>query len=535
MSGSNDALTQFMLLQARNQQRRPSAQARLAEQMMASLNNPQPIYGAGPAIARVGSGVLAGLMGGMAERSDREREDQQLQQIQDRQDKAEHRNRQELAAFLGGSPAMAQDAPQMPAQPPPPPTAAGGMYGRNAGLVAQRDAHLDAPPEQLAAASAQRAAATGVPEIAGGYRANPGVDGAFNGLAPPTGVVNAGIGGGRAAPQADAMSMYQRAVSSPNPLIRAMAPGFLAQANREDTRANRPPQIVPPGSTVLDPQTMRPVFTAPRAPEAPDEIERLIRQAGMTPGSPEAQAAARDILARRGMAPQTNVNVDNRAETALMRADTDTLKAVNEGVNQALSLRNVFDRAGQALRTAPEGQGAQLAPFLGQAARTLGMDIPGTTEAEVLRSITNQLASLQRIPGSGATTDTDMRLFLQSVPRLGNTRDGNMALLDMGRRLAERRIEEARIWRQHVGQPDLIDRLNALPPVFRDEERAMLAGATTQSAPGVAGPGGMTLQPPPAPTAELPIVTSPADAMRLPPGTRFRTSPNGPIREVPRQ
>jgi hypothetical protein len=327
--------------------------------------------------------------------------------------------------------------------------------------------------------------------------------------------------------------MYQRAASSPNPLIRAMAPGFLAQANREDVRANRPPTIVSPGSTVLGPDN-RPIFTAPRAPEAPTEMDRLMSAAGLQPGSPEAQAVARAILDRRGMPPQNNINVDNRAESALMRADTDTLKAVNEGVNQALSLRNVFDRASQAIRTAPEGQGAQLAPFLGQAARTLGMDIPGTTEAEVLRSITNQLASLQRIPGSGATTDTDMRLFLQSVPRLGNTREGNVALLDMGRRLAERRLEEARIWRQHVGQPDLIDRLNALPPVFRDDEREMLAGAPQQPQPGgVAGPSGMTMEPPPNGQA-IPRISNPADAMRLPPGTRF-IDPNGVTREVPRR
>lgn len=486
MSGSNDALTQFMMLQARNQQRRPSAQARLAEQMMASLNNPAPIYGAGPAIARVGSGVLAGLMSGMAERSDQEREDRQLQQVQDRQDKRDYLNQQELQTFLGGPRTMPQQAPQMAPQAP---MAAPADVGADPGVAAST-ARYNAMPGRPPVGSSFRE-----PDWAAGL---PPANGRINPLPLEGGSMPAAA----SAPQGDAMTMYQRAVSSPNPLIRAMAPGFLAQANREDTRANRPPQIVPPGSTVLDPQTLRPVFTAPRAPEAPSELDRLMSQAGLQPGSPEAQAAARAVLDRRGMAPQTNVNVDNRAETALMRADTDTLKAVNEGVNQALSLRNVFDRAGQALRTAPEGQGAQLAPFLGQAARTLGMDIPGTTEAEVLRSITNQLASLQRIPGSGATTDTDMRLFLQSVPRLGNTRDGNMALLDMGRRLAERRIEEARIWRQHVGQPDLIDRLNALPPVFRDDERAMLAGAPAQAAPGVAGPAGMTMTPPAAPPAQ---------------------------------
>jgi hypothetical protein len=119
MSGSNDALTQMLLLQQRNQGRRPSAQARLAEQMMAQLNNPAPIYGAGPAIARVGQGVLAGLMSGMAERDDRAREDDQFQRIQDRQDKQLYLGRQAVAeAETGQAP-----APQM-APPPAMPTAA---------------------------------------------------------------------------------------------------------------------------------------------------------------------------------------------------------------------------------------------------------------------------------------------------------------------------------------------------------------------------------------------------------------------------
>ena len=102
-------------------------------------------------------------------------------------------------------------------------------------------------------------------------------------------------------------------------------------------------------------------------------------------------------------------------------------------MTQARSLINFFDRAEQAVRAVPEGAAAQFLPIVGQTARALGYDIPGTSEAEVLRGITNQLAALQRVPGSGATTDFEMRLFMQAVPRLGNTREGNLQLLDLGR------------------------------------------------------------------------------------------------------
>jgi hypothetical protein len=124
MSGSNDAQLQALLLQMR-QQRQPSTQSRLAQQMMAAnMQQAQtPIWGTGATLARAGSGVLAGLMGGMAERSDRQREEQQQQAVIDRSEKRDYLQGQEAAAFgqrfglvpaapnPDGSPAAPQAAP----------------------------------------------------------------------------------------------------------------------------------------------------------------------------------------------------------------------------------------------------------------------------------------------------------------------------------------------------------------------------------------------------------------------------------------
>jgi hypothetical protein len=124
MSGSNDAQLQALLLQMR-QQRQPSTQSRLAQQMMAAnMQQAQtPIWGTGATLARAGSGMLAGLMGGMAERSDRQREEQQQQAVIDRSEKRDYLQGQEAAAFgqrfglvpaapnPDGSPAAPQAAP----------------------------------------------------------------------------------------------------------------------------------------------------------------------------------------------------------------------------------------------------------------------------------------------------------------------------------------------------------------------------------------------------------------------------------------
>jgi hypothetical protein len=193
-------------------------------------------------------------------------------------------------------------------------------------------------------------------------------------------------------------------------------------------------------------------------------------------------------LQRRGQPAQTNINTGDSPQAILARSDVDTIKSQNAAANQARVLLPLFDRAEEAIRNVPQGAGAQFAPILGQVASAFGVPVDGTSQAEVLRALTSTLAPLQRAEGSGATSDRDIALYLQAVPRLGNTREGNLALVDMGRRSAQRRIEEATIWRQYAGTPDVMDRLNALPPLWSDEERAMLRPPRATSGQPVAPP-----------------------------------------------
>ena len=537
MAQSNDILAQMLLQQSRQQGRRQSAASRLAEQMMAGLNNPTPVYSTGATLARAGSGLLAGLMAQQAESRDQAREDEQMQRLQDRTDKRDYTNRQELASFLGGPSQAPIQMPQQPIQ-----TAPGGTVQREPlADLPQAQPRGEAPPA-VSQGIAQRAALDpSAPDYAERIaRINNGVIGqTMPGQAPQPMPRPAQAGAG-APPQSDAMTMYLRAVSSQNPMISRLAPGYLAQANREDARAGRvnptveingpqgpgtyerrpdgtlafigarmPPQEGPSSSRGPIPEGMRlnsagaleeiPGYR--QRPQQPDDTERLLRASGYTPGTPEYEAQARRLLERRGQPAQTNVNVS--PETSLMRADSDTLKAINEGQGQARSLISLLDRTERAVRAVPEGQAARFLPAIGQTLASFGVQVPGTSEAEILNALTGQLAGLQRIPGSGATTDYEMRLFLQAVPRLGNTRDGNLALLDMGRRLARRRIEEAAIWRRHVGQPDLMERLDALPPVFGDSDMEVL----------MSGPAATAAPPPPPPR---------------PPGMIDRARRNGP-------
>lgn len=593
----SDLLGQALLLQAR-QPRRESAQSRLAAQMLAGMNAPPNMGGPLDVLNRASAGIFGTLMAQRAEADARAHEKQDMGAIFDYQNEQQRRLQQYYSGNLGapdGAPAAGGMGAMTPAVPPPPQAEAPApgapaparvpspamraLTDETAALRAAVLARTDLTPQEVEAELRRIAnnaqSRAGAAADRDGIRPDAAGPGTIRPNAAPTAqpliapaqqpqrTQPAALDDGMTPDMRAALTRIEAGMRSGDPTIMAAAQRDmqmlraqqtmnlqLQAARRAEEAANREtfsaptavqiggrPVMVQVGNrgTIREVPNMQPATP-------PDETERLLSAAGLVPGTPEFQAAARAIVDRRGAPPTTNVNVDNRSESALLRADTDTLKDINTGATQARGLLSLFDRAETAIRNTPEGAGAQFAPIVGQLARSLGFNIEGTSEAEVLRSIQNQMASLQRLPGSGATSDRDMALFLQAVPRLGNTRDGNLALVDMGRRLMQRRIEEAGVFRRHIGQPDLQERLDALPPIFSEREREMLAGTPQAPAgaaqglmqqmaptgPSVQGPApGMTASPP------LPRPTSAEEMRRLPPGTRF-IAPDGSLREVPR-
>jgi len=605
----NDILAQQLLQQSRQQGRRQSVSSRLAEQMMAGLNNPTPVYSTGATLARAGSGLLAGLLAARADTQEQQREEEDFKRVAQYQDQVRTRDMNDLRALAGGA-AQPAAAPPITMQPLSPPQDGGGSnlprgyrnnnplnitdapftreqpgyqgsdgrFGRfdtmDNGIAAadrllqsyagrglntpqaiinrwapagdgnnnpaayattvaralnvEPSAALDMndPAVRRRLIDAMAVVENGRPMAPAGtqYAGRPtATDAGPASNAPPPSPGPASAPSG--APTAAYIAQVQALAAGGNAAATRLLPGLqwqYEQAQRRQTPnptveingpqgpgtyerrpdgtlafigARMPPQEgpsssrgpIPEGMRLNSAGTLEEIPGYRQRPQQPDETERLLRASGYTPGTPEYEAQARRLLERRGQPAQTNVNVS--PETSLMRADSDTLKAINEGQGQARSLISLLDRTERAVRAVPEGQAARFLPAVGQTLASFGVQVPGTSEAEILNALTGQLAGLQRIPGSGATTDYEMRLFLQAVPRLGNTRDGNLALLDMGRRLARRRIEEAAIWRRHVGQPDLMERLDALPPVFGDSDmEVLMSGPAARAAPPPAPP-----------------------------------------------
>lgn len=195
------------------------------------------------------------------------------------------------------------------------------------------------------------------------------------------------------------------------------------------------------------------------------------------------------------------------AARTIQKTETERLKGLTEGAADARRVGQLFSVIRDVSQTVPEGVGAQMLPTLGRALAPFGIQLQGASDGELMNSLTTQLAVLQRAPGSGATTDFEMRLYMDAVPRLGSTRAGNLLIADLGERLARRRVEENRIAddliRRTGSLAGLDDALDKLGPVFSPDDRRRLMGISAPAAasgqgagagaPQVAGPpaGGM--------------------------------------------
>lgn len=91
------------------------------------------------------------------------------------------------------------------------------------------------------------------------------------------------------------------------------------------------------------------------------------------------------------------------------------------------------------------GAGAQVMGALGPYAQALGVDVEGLAPAQAYKAITDRLAPMMRAPGSGATSDFEGRQFLNALPSLGRTPEGNQIVLETLQALQQHKIAAAEI------------------------------------------------------------------------------------------
>ncbi len=74
-----------------------------------------------------------------------------------------------------------------------------------------------------------------------------------------------------------------------------------------------------------------------------------------------------------------------------------------------------------------------------------GVKIDGLDDLQAYQAIVSRMAPRMRVAGSGATSDFEMRQFLQALPTLGNTPQGNEIIANTLESLQQHRMAAADI------------------------------------------------------------------------------------------
>lgn len=217
---------------------------------------------------------------------------------------------------------------------------------------------------------------------------------------------------------------------------------------------------------------------------------------------------------KRAGANSTSVNVNT--PKSILAGDNKMLEIGAEGFAQAQEILPLFGIAKQAAQSF--GQSGPLggaALFTERAKNYMGLD-NNASAGEVLQGMQTRLGTLLRVPGSGATSNMEMSLYMQGVPGLLNSQQGNIALATIGEKLTKKRMADYQRLQAYVQQNQTsVGYQPDETPVLTPEEMQMLQGASGQPA-----------------QTEIPTVSTPEEAAQLPKGTKFR-DPNGVIRVVP--
>jgi hypothetical protein len=186
----------------------------------------------------------------------------------------------------------------------------------------------------------------------------------------------------------------------------------------------RGPMAVSPGQVVLDPRTGQPIASVPAKPDTL---------------SPEAER--QKVRIAQESRPQTTINnnVGEGQSEFAKRAQTTMANRYDKlatSAQAAAGNASNFQMLRELNKLAPTG------PLQGRLAELMPN---ATTASAAFTAIVNQIAPTLRVEGSGATSDMEMNLFMQGLPRLRNTPQANEALIGFMERKAQLDVQRGTI------------------------------------------------------------------------------------------
>jgi hypothetical protein len=113
--------------------------------------------------------------------------------------------------------------------------------------------------------------------------------------------------------------------------------------------------------------------------------------------------------------------------------------ALNAQLGDLQQMERLISKAGET------GAGAGALLGLQKIGKRLGIETEGMSTMEAMQALSNKLALGMKKAGTGVMTDRDFQTFLESVPSIGNTAEGNRMILEWTRDSHKRTMKLAEI------------------------------------------------------------------------------------------
>lgn len=261
---------------------------------------------------------------------------------------------------------------------------------------------------------------------------------------------------------------------------------FDAEGNPIAGVPRKPPAAEPftlgPGETRFGPDG-KPLASAPAAgPSTTDTENYKFYEAGEAAAGRPVKSFDEWLREQKKIgASQTTIDMKGEsAESAAKgKAIVDHFGKIAEDLPAADQLAQSVNRIDELLSTTETGAGPAFAEWFRQ-----NTGIALSEQADKLQAVSSMVDYLtprMRVPGSGATSDMEMRAFKNALPTLLGTAEGNALVTQTLHGLAEGRVAMAAIAQDYLSSAidakTAIEKMRALPDPFEQFKKAGVAAA----------------------------------------------------------
>lgn len=176
-----------------------------------------------------------------------------------------------------------------------------------------------------------------------------------------------------------------------------------------------------------------------------------------------------------------NVTLNNGPTTSEFQKKSDDEAAtriggyITEGA-QAPALIGQLQQLSDLSRNIGTGKGAQFMAAIGPYAQALGVNVKGLDQQQAFTALVDRMAPQMRPVGSGSSSDTDVRMFMNSLPQLGNTDRGNQIIAGTMQALQQNKLRAAEIAAQaqrgKISWQDAEGQIRKLPNPYEQFKKA---------------------------------------------------------------